>query len=292
MANLMIAWGNDADRATLSGGAWISTLPRSNLQTRELAEVARSSSLAAAATQFTVTFNSPNPSIECIALVAHNLSPAAQWRITAANALGTKSETTGWMDVWPRLSPAELEWEDDRWWSGIQDTETIAQFTPLLVWANGRKLWPSAKYTNNPGTWLIELSDPANPAGFVQVGRLFIGKAFRPKYNYSWGAGLGYETDTTVARSLGGVPFFDRREGERVFEFRLGNLNDAEAYGAVLLMQRRVGVDGEVIVLPDSDRTEFALQRNIYGRFERLSLIENPHYQTHGHAYRVREIIA
>ncbi|WP_298235919.1 hypothetical protein [uncultured Azohydromonas sp.] len=292
MANILIAWGNDADRATLSGGAWVSTLPRTNLQTRELARVARSTSAATAATKFTATFAGRPPLIDCIVLVAHNLSAAARWKVTASNAAGSKVRSTGWMDVWKRSDPAELEWEDDRWWSGLPDAETIAAFTPLLVWTGGRKLWPSADDVTNPATWTVEIDDSTNPAGYVQFGRLFMGRAFQPKYNYEWGSGLGYETETTVDQSLDGVEFFGRRPPVRIFNFRLGNLNDAEAYGAVLLLQRTVGIDGEVVVIPDPGSSQFSLQRNIYGRLRRLSLIENPHYQTHGHAYEVKEIIA
>jgi hypothetical protein len=58
---------------TLSGGSWVAGLPLTNLQAREQALVARSSSAAVADTQFTVDMGTAR-AVRCLAMAGHNFS--------------------------------------------------------------------------------------------------------------------------------------------------------------------------------------------------------------------------
>lgn len=292
MANILIAWDNRTDSATLSGGLWQSTLPLANLQSRALGKPARSNGLAVTSTQFTAAFSGTRPTVDVVALVRHNLSASAKWRITASNNAGTKVRTTGWLDIWPAADPAEMDWEDDRWWDGKPDAELIAQFPAVQVWAGGKTLWPSGEDVLNPARWTVEIDDSTNADGYVQISRVFIGRAFRPSYNCNWGAALGYESATGVETALLGTEFFDEREPARVFTFELDFLNDAEVYGATLPMQRKLDVHGEVIVVPDEDDARYSRQRIIYGRLRKPSPFSNPYYAIHSSAWEVKETIA
>lgn len=85
MANIFLAWQNRVDAATLSGGSWLSTLPITNMQDRQLQKVARTTNAAATSTTFDVDLGNPYP-IGCVALVNHNISVNGRVKISAATA--------------------------------------------------------------------------------------------------------------------------------------------------------------------------------------------------------------
>lgn len=85
MANIFLAWQNRADEGVLSGGSWLSALPLTNLQNRQVQKVARSNGVTAAATQFDIDLQG-NRSIGVIALIVHNISVSGKVRFRAANA--------------------------------------------------------------------------------------------------------------------------------------------------------------------------------------------------------------
>lgn len=86
MANIFLAWQNRADEGTLSGGNWLTTLPLSNLQNRQVQKVARSNGVTAAATQFDLDLLNNSKLIGVVALVVHNISVSGKVRIRSANA--------------------------------------------------------------------------------------------------------------------------------------------------------------------------------------------------------------
>ena len=77
--NILLAYGNKATGATLSGGQWESALPLDNLKNGRLGKVARSSTQGPSATQFRFDL-AANCTLRALALVNHNLSTGALWR--------------------------------------------------------------------------------------------------------------------------------------------------------------------------------------------------------------------
>lgn len=85
MANLLLAYGNKADTATISGGKWNSALPLANLKDSRLGMVTRSYNARKASTQFRCAF-AANYTVRALAIVNHNLSGSAKWRVRAGRA--------------------------------------------------------------------------------------------------------------------------------------------------------------------------------------------------------------
>lgn len=83
MANIFLAWQNRADEGTLSGGTWLTSLPLTNMQNRQVQKVARSNGVTNAATQFAIDLGSAR-AIGVLGLVVHNMSVSAKVRITGA----------------------------------------------------------------------------------------------------------------------------------------------------------------------------------------------------------------
>lgn len=286
MANLMLAYPNRADDATLSGGDWLTPLPLTNLKNRILQRVARSASLDTADTQFAIDLTQSR-AIRVLTLANHNFSLEAQYRLTGSSASDFSSTDydSGWIDVWPYgvFDLLSLEWEDDNWWTGQMDAETRAAYNSILIHVLDQQR--HLRY------WKVELSDPGNSAGYIQIGRLFLGQGWQPDINYNYGASLGWETSTIVETSLGNVEYFDRREGRRIFRFSLTWLDDREAMEKAFELQRNQGINREIVLIADADDARQGIRRNFLGRLRQLSPIEHPYYGYHTTAFEIQEIL-
>jgi hypothetical protein len=267
MSNLQLGYNNLIDAATLSGGSWEATLPLANLQDRAsfqgapvlLSKVARSTDDAAASSLVNIDLGSAK-SVQAFGAIATNISAsAATYRLRGGS--------------------------DNTFATSTYDSGTVsanAQTPDLIL---GLASAVTARY------WRLEITDTANADGYIDIGRLFIGPSLAPADNYSKGAELGYQSNTKMQRSLGGVKYFDIRPGERLFEFALDWLTEPEAFNHVLELQRICDIHGEVLLIRDPADTTYNQQRHYLGHLEQLSPIKNPYLTNHQAGFRVLEII-
>lgn len=287
MANCLFAFNNRADTSAYSGGYWLANLPLTNLANPIQGVPARSVDLALTSTKFLVDIGADKIA-RLAALVDHNLSLTAEVRIRASDSDPTMATgvlfDSGWSEVWPSVyDSADVEWENPNFWSGQYTDEERQGYTWNFV-----RFGPAgfiARY------WLIEIDDPDNSAGFVQVGRLFIGDAWQPSINMSYGAGIAWEDPSTVDEAMSGTEFFGERRVYRVARFTISGLGQDEAYGRAFDLQRRVGVTKEVMFIYDPDDTLHAVRRQYRGRLRQLSQIENPTLDVHSIAWEVKELL-
>lgn len=290
MTNILVLHPNRADAATLSGGSWEANLPLTNAQSRVIKRVARSTDTDLTSTKFDVALDRAR-NMRVLVLIGHNLSPdTAKWRIQAANDSGFTdvvydggSETGPNPDVWPALYPTlTLDWEDENWWSGKPTAEDIAGFTWSAI-----HILPSLVFARY---WRVEIFDELNADGYVEFGRLFMAGQWQPTRNYSYGAQLGFETDTAIEVSLAGTEFFDEREPYRVFSFSIDNLGRDEAMARALELTRRAGISGEVFVVPDPDDLTNMVRRAFLGRLRRLNALDERFHDLHGMGFELKEL--
>lgn len=285
MSNCMLGFPNRLDAATLSGGSWLAALPLANLQNRIIGKVARSTTDATADTKFDIDFTAEK-NIRVLSLTNHNLSLDALYRVRGSTVsnFATSVYDSGWLDVWPVVYlPADLEWEDNNWWQGKYSDEQRAGYTAALI-----HILPAntlARY------WRIEIDDTTNAAGYVQIGRVFIGPAWQPTLNMSYGASIGWETATEVQEALGGAEYFQRRTPFRSQRFALDWMTQNEAMAQAFEIQRRAGIDQEVLWIMDPSDTVHALRRRWLGRLRKLSPIEYPYYNTGKSAFEIKELL-
>lgn len=285
MQNLMLGFPNRIDEATLSGGSYVSTLPLANLKERELELVARTTDTDTTSTRFDSDLTTPRK-IRLAALINHNFSLAARYRVQLATVADFSSivEDSGWLDVWPVVyGPNDIDWEDDNWWGGKYTDEQRAGYTPALIHIfSANRL---VRYVR----WLLD--DTTNAAGYLQYGRPFIGPAWQPTYNMSYGTGLGWVPNTDVQRVPAGAEYFDKRTPWREKPFVLDWLTADEAFAQAFEIQRRAGIDKEVLYIEDPDDTVHALRRRFLARFEELSPIQYPYHNNHSAAFKLKEIL-
>lgn len=291
MANLLICWPNRIDQATLSGGSWRATMPLSNVQSRVLGVRARSTSASTAATKMTIDLGTER-AVRGLALVNHTLSAPARVRVIAtegdpASAPGATLYDSGWVAAWDYgIGPwkvGNFEWDDDRFWGGGFLPEEVQGYRS--TWIRPLVSEVLARW------WQIQMSDPSNVAGYVEVGRVFIGEGWQPENNASYGASIGYESRTEVDEARSGAEYFDTRSAYRVWRGSLDWMSESEAMTNALEMQRRMDVSGEVLFVFDPGDTRNWIRSSFLGRLRRLTPIEHPYLDTHRMAVEIKELL-
>lgn len=285
MANCIIAFPNRIDESTLTGGSYTSTLPRSNLLTSILSEVARTTDATAASSLVNIALTKAR-TIKLISILNHNLLPGTSptYRIRGYSDAGMTIVLydSGILPVYTRMfSTLTLNFEDANWWDGVPLTEDIAGYTwnitHVLTTAT------TAQY------WKIELIDTTNAAGYIQFGRVFIAGAWQPVANMSYGASIGYETNTKISRARGGAKYFDVRTPYRVARFNLDFMTVDEGYAIAFDSNRILGLDKEVFYMYDAADTIHQLRRSFIGTLRKLSPIEQPYSTLTKTSYEIEE---
>jgi hypothetical protein len=280
----MLAYPNRIDEATLSGGAW-GNRPLTCLQTRELSDQARSTDLELSSTKYLADLGRLR-NISLLSQVNHNFSLDATYRITISATAGfeTLLLDTGWKPAWPSIwSTYSLEFEDNNWWTGQPTEELKTGYMASLIEVLSTMVF--ARYI------LFEFNDPANPAGYLAIGRPFIGLGWQPESGVAYGSAVYYEENTKVDTSLGEVEYFDMRRGHRVTSFSLNDMSSDEAYNRSLELQRQAGISGEVFLVADKNDQPNLIRCSYLGRLRKSSPITHTDFKTYGTQYEVKEII-
>lgn len=264
---IQFSFYNHADAATLSSGSWLAGAPLTNLQQPLLSLRARSTNDDLASTTMRIDLGATIPVVRLIAFARHNLSTAATVRILAGTTAGASDVyDSGSFDAWPAVYlPEDLEWEDDNFWSGQITAAEAAGYPISLIHDCGENI--VARY------WTISFSDTSNPDTYVELARLWMGPIWSPRYNFAFGNGFAWESRTVAEYSLGGVAFFDERPPARVLSLRLPALSAAEAFGAVLDAQRRLGTSGQLWVRPAPDDAAREFKRSFLAHFRQVDPI-------------------
>lgn len=284
MANCMMGFPNNIDLATLSGGSYAASLPLNNLLTRKLQQVARSSNLTLANTQFVIDQGMLR-NVRALAIVNHNFSVFAKYRIVGTNdgTFATLAYDGGWKDVWPLAYPyGTLEWEDPNWWGGRYSPEQAEGYMTTLV----HILPQNSLYRY----WRVEVDDTTNGDGFVQFGRVFLGPVWQPDINMSYGASIAWETDTEVQKAQGGAEYFTEKTPYRTMKYKFEHITKDQALAHAMEIQRRAGISKEVLFIMDPDDTTHSLRTQFLGRLRALSPIEFPYYNTNSTAFEIKEL--
>ena len=286
--NLLIAWNNLSDGGTFSQsfGSWTAALPVGNLSVASISQVARTLGITTNLTKFESDLGGTRL-IYIIGLIAHNMTPNALVRITASNdpLFATTEYQTAWLDVVPVVwgSGNGGLWGVDGVWTGkylATDLEGMTKnfwhvpTTPVL-----------ARY------WRVEMDDTLNSDGYIDIGRLFIGPAWVPMYNFNTGAKLSWEDPSIISPGLDGVNFVEAKTKKRVFKFALSFLGKDEAMAQAFETQRRQGTTGQVVIIPYPDAATHQFRESFLGRMRELTPLEIRQVGFHDTGFVIEEII-
>lgn len=248
-------------------GSWLAGAPITNLQTRHLREVARSTNALVTSTKFEADLGSAKL-VNFAAIPFHTCSLAATIRIRGGSVSGMGSGVlydSGTINVYDAVVTARHIARLNVGWTHVLATPTTARY------------------------WLVEITDTGNAAGYVDVGRLAIGNAWQPTVNMDNGAALGVEDESIVDTSPGGASIVTRRKTRRVTRFSITYLQLAESMANGLDMLRLAGVTEQVYFIFDPTDTTHMFRRAYMGRLRQLNALEYPTHGFHNIAFEIAE---
>jgi len=280
----MFSYPNFLDGATLTSGSWVATLPLANLKDRYLDLVARSTDDAIASTKFDADLTTGYP-IRVIAVLKHNISLAGliRVRVSTVSNFATTTYDSGWVTAYPEIYPfGILQWGDPGFWDGkLAEAERLAGY---------RQDYILVVPADTLGRYIrVEIDDTANPAGYVDVGRVWVGPGYPPSINFSTGLTLGWMTGTSVSEMPGGRRFFLTRPERRTLNFRLEMIPNDEALVYLFEITRRHGLDEQFFFLYNPADTYHLHRRSFPATLRELSALEEPYWAWMGQAYALTE---
>lgn len=291
MGKFVFVYDNYADTGTLSGGSYVATLPLSNAQDQDIARVARTTNPLTTSTIIRADLGIARP-VGGIIVGPINASPGAQYRVRAYDAAGWGSGDisydSGLKTIAGVVVPSlDLEWEDPGFWNGI-DIDTIDELPTYLI-----EVIPEASLLSTLTQWFaIEIIDPANSAGYVEFGRVLIGRAWRPSINYGYsGNAFGIDPRTEIVESEGGLETFDERGQRRTLRVAFDNLSEDEIFGDVFRIMNRQGVSKQGFVVPDPDDEEHLLRRSFLATFKQVPEIAQVLFARGSTAFDFKEVL-
>ncbi len=182
---LRIIHTNKTDSATLSvSPSENASFPVANLTTAMRGDVLRTTGVSAQ--QIRAVWGSAQ-SVSAAALCQHNLTAAATWRVRlySDNAFTTSVYDSGTVTAYDS--------------AGIGTLDAITD--PSFIGYKNSVLWFSAV---NAQSMTIDLTDAANPAGYLSAARMIVGGYTELAYNFDWGHPLNAIDPTTQSTTLGG----------------------------------------------------------------------------------------
>lgn len=291
MGKLVLLYDNFADDAVFSGGAYLPALPRSMAQDADIARVARTIDPLPASTRLNIDLGISRP-VGGIALGPTNASPGAQYRIRSYGAPGW-AEADILYDSGIKtiagvvVDSLDLEWEDPGFWYGVD----INAIDDLPTWLIEIVPVPGAALTN--AQWFsIEIIDPSNADGYIEFGRVFVARAYRPGHNYSYGDNaFSVDPRTEMVESHGGLRTYDERGQRRLLRVAFQYLSDTELFQDVFRIMNRQGVSRQMFVVPDPDDETTLQRRSFLATFKQAPAIAQVVFERGTTAFDFEEVL-
>lgn len=255
-----------SDTALFSGGDW--DIPLTNLRLDDVGLVAQSSSLDPGDTRFRVDLGKARP-VGGIVVGPCNSGPGATVEIEAfadaamtvrvytTGAIGVMADSVNW------ANPADwLAWEDPNFWIGLKSDEPEVEALPLYF---SHIVPPEQVGAALARYWRVSIDDPANASGRVRIGRVIIGRAYRPSLNYTYsGNETGFTWATDRRESLGGRRTFSPRFMRRKLRVAFDYLPEIEAFGDWFRLGIATGVHRQVFVVPEETDAGALLRKRAF----------------------------
>lgn len=271
MADILLPAGaNLIDAATLSGGSWDIENPLSNLQLRDLSRPAISTDDSNASTDILIDFGSA-VTLGIFAVIRTN-SPRASNPDTIRLRLNSTSFAVD-------ANPASPLYDS----TALAMSALLPRNTYSVHWfcCPGRV---SARYGR------LQIDCTTIPAGQLAIARLFASDSVALTYNYSLGAGWGFDDGSDVIQGKGGVEQYDPVSLVQTFSCALQFQDKAATFGerGLKRMLSDRGITGEMVAILDPDESTYRYDQPIYGRLRALNNIENPIPLRHSLAVEIK----
>lgn len=266
MANMMLASPVIGDAAVITGSATSAQLPLQNLKRMAIGAVTRF--LSPAGAYIKADLGSAR-SIDLVALLGHNATVTGEVRVRAAHDEGNLVD-------YPDYDSGPLRMRSNIVAPDYVDVGSLARnhFILHLPVAESYR-W-----------WRIDIADSGQ---YLDIGRLYLSKAFQPEVNMDYGEQFGLVDPSTIHRARSGRVIPNEQKKYRFQEFTLSFASEAEMYGDSFDIESERGSTRDVLFIYDYDNKPLLQKRSIYGRMLMYPTI-NPHWRLFEKTYRIEEI--
>lgn len=266
MANIRIVFPNDIDDASLScSPAEVASLPVSNLQVQTRGDVWRSDG-EVSSQHILGDLNGFKP-ISCFALIRHNLTASATYRLKlydGSGQSGTMVYDSGAVSLDSTiLGYGVYRYGIDPYGAAVLEDWPVPYFD----------LWFDAVVAIS---FDLELIDTANPDGYLQAARMVLGDTFEPFRNMDFGLSFSWREQSKQMRTEGGTLRTDAREAFRRLRISLSRLTPAERV-LVTDKMRRIGLRNDFFISCFPESADSTLERDYAGMFKLVEIPEIVH---------------
>ncbi len=268
MADVTFATSAFVDAGTVTAGNEVTTLPATNLQDPQPTKRWRSTTIVSSVyIQVDLT---EAKAINLIALISHNGTASATWRIRAATSEGGLTSAPGFdsgaISMWPISRPTDWPVRSlfSRHWL------TTAQ---SFQW------------------WRIDISDAGNSDLFFEAGRIIIDAAWQPTIGLSPNWGVGWVDPGPREMSLGGNIYPTQRSRRRRIDLNLDFNDETEMLANAFELQRKRGRSQDILVLVDPTETTNWHRTAVYGLMSDLQPVVNTAFNIFSQTITIEEMI-
>lgn len=287
-SNILFFSRNYCDNATVTPDASPPAAnPVSNLKTEPPRDTWRSPNLTNTGLKFDM--GADVPLINAICLVRHNASADGTWNLygNATDVFpANKSSATFKLlnqDFYPSIFGAGEYYAGFGGAGGTLDADNLPLYHQTVFATFDQQ---ELRY------WYIEFSDAANPDGYIELGRLFIGQYFQPVYNFGWGHSLEFVDPSIQVRTKGGGVLTDIQTPYRRKRVSLPYLQNSEKYWDVYNLLKTVGKRGNLVIsfFPDAGDTGNRFE-TIYGKLVEFSGVQGNRLDTNEFSFTFEELV-
>lgn len=216
---MLLAWDNLVDASTVTAGSEIVTLPGSNVKQPHLSR--KWYTVAGVKSSNIIFDRGASLPASLGALLGSNLTAAATVRWRASNTDPTVTSST------------------------LLDTTTVAAGAKAGYGAS-YKTWASvtARY------WRADIADASLPDN-LRIGRIVLAPTWQPSVNMELNWSVAAVDPSTVDYSYGRQAFGDVRPQQRMLQFSLDFMDEAEMYGNAFALARFAGIVKDILAIPD-----------------------------------------
>lgn len=127
----------------------------------------------------------------------------------------------------------------------------------------------------------LDLSDPENPDGRIDLGQLVVSPVWQPSVNAQFGWELEWIDESPRMRSRGGQVYVDARPAFRRLTLTLSELGRDEIYAQGYELQRRLGLGKPAVVVVDPTDPTHLHRLTLYGALQRTTPIRHDHHDSY-----------
>jgi hypothetical protein len=124
----------------------------------------------------------------------------------------------------------------------------------------------------------LDISDPSNPDGYLNIPLIYAGDAWTPRRNLAWESAPGSDAQLDEVVTRGGQEFPALQYARRRWDIDHKAIGRDEVWPRLAEMIRSAQAGGNVLFVPDPDGSEINREA-VYGRLKTTSNITYP-YQT------------